>query len=793
MFSLQRVPWSLRCAAPHAGWGSGMDAGLAWTAIGTVLAGVSVAVGWRQVHMEARRTGHERPVHQPGELTTLPVSVPVQRLPSALRGREALLGELRRCWRRHEIHAIVLAGMGGVGKSSVAAAFAEQISRRRRRLRRAYVWWVCAADPASVSGALATVAKQLGAPYRDIKAINAGAPDAVDRLWTRLHHTHRRWLLVFDNVDEPTVLTNPSVHTAAGKPGTAGDGIGWIRSSGRGLVLVTSRVSNGAAWGRCVNVVPVAPLDEASAALVLLDWAPRAGTAQDARELADRLGGLPLALRLAGSYLCSEVALCTSFQHYRHALDQPHERSRLLTVNPDMEGSTDSRALVIHTWELSLDSAARRGVPQARGLLRLLSCYAPASPTPLDLLDPQRLAPVLDYGATPSRAVSPTHTAARLEEALHQLNGLGLIQVERDGMAGADRRAVLIHPLICDTSRAHLLDAGIGGDASVIHRVAVDLIVAALAPLAFDRVEHWPRFLALGPHLHALLGFSALHVDQERLQELLDVTAQASAAHAWSGSLAEGEHLARIPSHLHARLGDEDRGTLLLRHLAAWPVALQGRIQEAETLYRGVLLERRRILGEQHPDTLSTYHELAWVAGIRKQWAQAETQYRAVLELRVRLLGGEHPDTLITRHELAWSIANQGRYDEAEALLLPVLATRQRVLGDRHPHTMCTVHELAWITAQRGHWAEAEAKYRQLLTARRGTLGENHHDTLVTRHELAWTLAAQGRHAAAADEYRRVLADRQRTLGPQHPDTVETQHALERLRSGQITPTFHIP
>jgi hypothetical protein len=38
----------------------------------------------------------------------------------------------------------------------------------------------------------------------------------------------------------------------------------------------------------------------------------------------------------------------------------------------------DDRAVITSTWELSLDALAARGRPQARPLLRVLACLAPA-------------------------------------------------------------------------------------------------------------------------------------------------------------------------------------------------------------------------------------------------------------------------------------------------------------------------------------------------------------------------------------------------------------------------------
>src|SRR5271165_3876442 len=82
----------------------------------------------------------------------LPVSVPLGRLPAEVRGRDVLLAEMRRplTRRRQRLDSTwVLAGMGGLGKSTIALAVAQSAQARNWR-----VWWVTATDATSVNGGI---------------------------------------------------------------------------------------------------------------------------------------------------------------------------------------------------------------------------------------------------------------------------------------------------------------------------------------------------------------------------------------------------------------------------------------------------------------------------------------------------------------------------------------------------------------------------------------------------------------------------------------------------------------
>jgi hypothetical protein len=414
--------------------------------------------------------------------------------------------------------------MGGVGKSTVAAAFAERVQVARIGLRRPIVWWVVAADQASLSAALVTVARQLGAARADIDAIGSGTADAPDRLWALLRHERRRWLLVFDNADDPSVLARPAT-AASGRAGSTdavtrsvADGTGWVRPARRGLVVVTSRNAGRDLWGRDALVLPLNPLSEGDAARVLLDRAPAAGGDVEARALARRLGGLPLALRLAGSYLESGVALQASFRDYRLALDGG--RARLWTSTPTADPAISSRTVVMHTWEMSLDALTKGGVPQARPLLRLLSCYASATPIPLSLLAPERLRRLLAVSENTGDVLAGDKPAHRLEDGLYQLRQLSLIDIRPTSSDGTRERAVMVHPVIAGTNRAHLLNEQIGNvDTALVRRTAVQLAVDALAPLDFERSSDWAQCLVLSPHLHALFESAARQIEPGHLRD----------------------------------------------------------------------------------------------------------------------------------------------------------------------------------------------------------------------------------------------------------------------------------
>ncbi|QYC40054.1 hypothetical protein Nocox_12180 [Nonomuraea coxensis DSM 45129] len=155
--------------------------------VGT-LAGVAAVV---VAVVQLRRTPRDRIDHVPAVATGEPVPVllaPTGRL-GQLHGRQELLSELEERLIEPDGRFHVLAGLGGVGKTTVALALAE-----RARELGCLVWWVSATDGASMTAALLGLAGDLGAPLGEVEEARTGRRVAADVLWTRLEQ-RAEWLL----------------------------------------------------------------------------------------------------------------------------------------------------------------------------------------------------------------------------------------------------------------------------------------------------------------------------------------------------------------------------------------------------------------------------------------------------------------------------------------------------------------------------------------------------------------------------------------------------------------------
>ncbi|MFJ4836360.1 tetratricopeptide repeat protein [Streptomyces sp. NPDC088747] len=622
----------------------------------------------------------------------------------ALRGREYLVDELLgQCLEGGDGRLHVLHGMSGCGKTAVAL----ELAFRLRTAPGCRMWWVDARHSAMFTASMHALARHLGLASEEVPG--GGVADA---LWEKLESFEGRWLLVIDNVEDLSVLDGP---------GRLAAGTGWLRPHRcpGGMVVALTCLGVQQLWGANAVLHPVRPLAPQHAAQVLLDRAGhKAGSVDAARRLATRLGALPLALCLAGSYLAEvnempavfrDAGTPSDFCSYQRALDECGTR-----LNPALA--------VADAWQLSVDLLHQMGLARARLLLTVLAAFGSAAIPYTLLLRPSTVSAVV-AGCDGMEGKELWHT-------LRELAALGLVDTLDSPDKPGGLPCVRLHPLIRDIARADT-------------RVAVTLIEQALAldevRLPPEDPQSWPIWQVLSPHALELLQYAEA-----------------------------GEHLSPRQRNVCA-----DAAELAARYLQA-----QGLFAQARKEFERVLVIRQETGGAQHLNTITTRHNLAQVLQDLGDLSEAETTRTQVWGMLVEVQGKEHPDALTARHELGRLLHDRGRLTEAETHLRAVFEARLRIDGPEGACTLAARHELARVFHDRGDLHAARQEFAALTAIRRRRLGVDHPSTATARHNHACVLHDMGRLEEARSESQQVLQTRKRLYGNAHPKSLATAHLL---------------
>ncbi|MGW3206833.1 FxSxx-COOH system tetratricopeptide repeat protein [Streptomyces sp. NPDC001135] len=682
---------------------------------------------------------------------------------AAFTGRTDLLEELHRTLADNGT-ATLLHGMGGVGKTQLAAEYAH-------RYRGAYdvVWWIEAESGDLALRRFAELAPRLGLEEQD--GISATAD--VVRGALRRGEPYDRWLLVLDNASSPESVESLLVDSPVGH------------------VLITSRNAGRARIGRQIQVEVFWRAESVAHLLHRVS----AISAEDADRVAEALGDLPLAVDQAAAWL-NETG--------RHV----DEYLALLTWQLDRPaGDADTDAYPLGVGAIWNPSSQQLNSPVARRLLQLCA-YFGADPLSFDLV----------HGREMSKA---------LGEVLPGGDGTALVyravqQLRRHALARVDpsRRGIRMHRLVQAAVRSSMTEA----EQEQALRVVRDVLAGA-RPCNGDVEDprNWSRYQAVWPHLETPWTRQSLDDDirclmTERLRYL-----RARGEYAQAVSL--GEDLLSLWQH---QTGAHDRWTLHLRFEIANTLRAQGRYAQALEVDQDVYHLQREALGDNDAHTLMTAGGLCADLRAAGRVHQALEVGRETYERSVELLGEDHPQALVAADHLAVALRLAGNCFDARTIDQETHGHRTLTLGQKHPYTLvslinlgrdlrsCGAYEDSAQILRHAHEAAValgvasgaalEAAKALAITLRRldsipeamelslgvlavyrGHLGDASPETLMVRLGLAGHLAAAERHEEAHAETAELLQAFRAAWGDAHPNTLAcaVDHGINLLATGR--------
>ncbi|MFF6785067.1 NB-ARC domain-containing protein [Streptomyces sp. NPDC012510] len=706
----------------------------------------------------------------PPELTNLPSRAPL----FVGRGRElAALEEASAVPGQALAH--VLHGLGGIGKSTLAARWASDYSAAH-----APVWWITADSRAAIEAGLADLVRALQ------HSLAALLPQEQLAEWAlRWLTSHTGWLLVLDNVTAP------------------GDVNHLLSRARSGRFLMTSRQSTG--W---VGIAEAVPLDVLSDQEAVDLFTRIRGEDPDAPELCAELGRLPLAVAQAAAY-CQETD-CTARVYLDDLAVHPVE------MYAAKDESRDHERTVARVWHVTLDRLADDRLTVR--ILLMLAWYAPDG-IPRSLLSSLGTRPAV-RGALGRLAAHSMITLSGDTVSVHPLvQAVSRTEdpadrhrhpeaIEQARAAAAEALADALPPDVEDTSAWPVMrmllphveklaehtrpDEDSAVRARLLIRTA-DFMLTAGMRLALRAADLLERAEAACVRLHG-----------PDTEETLDVrTLLVQARRVMFHTEQEVEAAERALADCERVLGAEHEITLSARVNMYHAVNLEGDSERASRLAEEILAGSVRVFGEDHPRTFAAREKLIANAAEGGDLTRAREMVEELVGDCVRALGDEHPETLAAKG-LAILLARQA--------VLPVLSVSgtlmARVLAasqDGQEALVGVMRDLAAEIESREPALPAPATEEDVAEAERNletclrVLADDHPETMLARLALVQTymFAQDERYAEPAV---RLLTEMFSALGEEHPVatlmfgmfkamfTVAQEHAEGEPAGGEARP-----
>ncbi len=640
----------------------------------------------------------------------------------AVVGRDEAVAELRSRLIAADDSAValtnsgaVLRGQGGLGKSTLARRYAEVHGGDYDG-----VIWVEALTRQGIIGGLVRLRHLLGLDR--VKAPKlADAQEVIDAIAA----SGQSWLFIYDNVEAYADLKGLSPPKGA-------------------HLIVTTRQGEG--WPG-FEVMPLERLDfgtETSPAVTLLmEEAGRKEGAAEARELAEELGGLPLALVVAGSLIRSTGE---GFAAYRERL------SEILGHAPANE---DYPTSVLGAVQLSYDQLSE----DARIVANLCAWWA------ADGLEPALLTEAPDGWRWEKRREEIPETIQSLAADPGRVRA-GFAELTSRSLMESGEGHWPMHRMTAAALR-HLQAERDDEDTA---RAAAALLAAVYpggAQRDVNNSKEWPLCARLTPHVRALWASGAapetgameflFNQSAVYLDKIADFLGGLEMARAFLALRQK-----RVPeAHRDIAVGFANLGLALMR---------AGELPEAEAQ-----LARAVDLGQTHlPESLDLagiydLHGRVLLAQARGEDATALVRslrrHQQALALYRRLAGRDSEDTARALNNLANARSFQGRMAAAARLSATALGILRRVLepSDANLGTSLVNTGTYWLKS--GGANSAEPLLREALGIRQSVFAAQPQHP-YTRAAAGWliscltTLARAGDNRDARRAEARELCDR---------------------------------
>jgi tetratricopeptide (TPR) repeat protein len=589
-------------------------------------------------------------------------------------GREDILAQLRASLTSGQIAdwKQALTGLGGTGKSQIAAEYAYRHKDDYRFIR-----WLQSEEHAALASNYAGLAQELDLPEKG-SADQMAAIAAVKRWLSE----NRNWLLILDNVTAPADIE------------------AYLPREGTGHVVITSRNPN---WRGSAGALPIQVFKRDESVEFIIKRTKQESR-EEADELADVLGDLPLALEQAAAYMEERaVSMADYLKLFREHRSEVLERGK----------PTAYLKTITTTWDISLQ-AIENEFPEAVDLLKLFAFLSP------DDIPKSLLAAEAEDLPEPLRSI--LQDPIKLNDAVAALRRYSLIDIADDSFS--------IHRLV----QAVTFDSLKEEEKKRWAEAAVKL-VNKVFPFRSDDFRTWSLCSSLLPHALASTNLAEeLEVAPEATARLLN---QAVVYLRGRADLLEAKVLSERALAIEEKVYGPDHPNVAIEVNNLGSVLRDlGDLQGAKKHFVRALAIGEKFYDPDHPQVAIYANNLGNLLEDMGDLQGAKKYYERALAIGEKFYDPDHPQVAIYANNLGGVLGSLGDLKEAKRLLERAQAIGEKFYGLDHPQVAIYANNLGSVLKDLEDLQGAKSCFQRALMIHQKSLGDDHPKTKLVERNL---------------------------------------------------------
>ncbi len=617
-------------------------------------------------------------------------------------------------------------GVPGIGKSELALAYGYRFASDYD-----LVWWLSAHDEQSLLLSLAQLARAMREEeLLDVQFAEYGTTAALAELASG--NRIKRWLLIFDNADDPSLLRRR------------------LPDGDIGHVLVTSSTARD-------STIELTELSTTDSRYLLGRHLPGLSIA-DANRIAAAVEALPLALQLAGSWMVEAVN--AERQGGTGSADAAAWAGRALLEQLAMQAESGGGP-VEQIVPVIVESLERTSSGRLVVLLAGMCSFLSTQGIDLDLVrSPAMLNQLITVG--------------KFDADMLRVDSW---DIDRLLWLGARYGLFRVHWGAAKSLRLHrvvqaVLRAAMPAPQLEDLRRAAHTVLAAYAPTEVeeDAPDRRTRFAELQKHV---FPSGAVGSDDDQVRRWL--VNQVRFLYT-DGGIGVSDATTK-PAHdlletWTARYGPEDS---LRNRLAAQLANIErgmGHPDIALRLDDTALREQLLAQAPVRPQALISARGRAADLRALGRFTEALTEDQTAWQGFTETFGPDHPHTRSAANNLAVSLSLAGYSEDALGIEQDNYARLSSLFGPDHPRTIVALGRIGVYQRELGRYREARDSLLQSLRRLRGSPGSDHQELTLEWHLGITERLSDGPDSGAKDRIGTALRGFRELLGPQHPDTL---------------------